>query len=148
MNKTKVIVGLLTILGVVCSPVRVSADTTYPLLIGEWSDLGDCNKTRFIFTQDNHYFWLEKQSGSWQTLYDGAYGIPGAEYMSEVQRSSPEAIGAVVVGEGFNTGGSTLEIHELTQSTFIGEWRVDMNDELSFENPEDALVNFERCPAR
>ncbi|MEL6554620.1 MAG: hypothetical protein AAFQ63_14305 [Cyanobacteria bacterium J06621_11] len=90
---------------------------------------------------------MKNQVGGWQASYDGVYVLTNAEQLSEVQRSSPEAIGAVIVGENFNTGGSTLEVHELSPSTFRGKWNVDLSEGLSFENPEDALVDFVKCPS-
>jgi hypothetical protein len=101
----------------------------FSLLIGEWSEQGKCNTTRYIFTQDERYQFIEKSQGKWKTLFNGIYVT-----------KSPNV---VVIGETQDTGGDSLEISKLTQTTLTGVWIWIIGYEI-----EKISTSWIRCPNR
>lgn len=103
------------------------------LLIGEWSKPGQCNQSRFIYTRNGEYIWMQKKNGRWQTSYKGIY------------LASPQNPNSIIIGDGPNMGGSVVDIRELTRSTLKGEWNANASEGLTFDNPEDAKFSHVRC---
>ncbi|OKH39595.1 hypothetical protein NIES2119_04770 [[Phormidium ambiguum] IAM M-71] len=103
------------------------------LLIGEWSQPGKCNQSRFIYTRNGQYISMEKKKGRWQTLYRGIY------------LTSPQQPDSIIIGDGPNMGGYLVDINELTRNTLKGEWNVNASEGLTFDNPEDAKFSYVRC---
>ena len=101
-------------------------------LTGEWSKSGECNKERYIYTSNKKYIWMQKRGNIWKTIYKGIYvHKPGQK--------------AVIIGDGPNTGGYIVDIYELTQTTYKGEWNAKLSEDLSFENQNDAKFTFVKC---
>jgi hypothetical protein len=98
------------------------------LLVGEWSQSGKCNSERFIYTSNGKYIWRKKQGRRWKNQYEGIYVFKD---------------GIIVVADGLNMGGAQINIFSLTSKSFIGKWVA--TEELTFENPEDAKINYTRC---
>lgn len=103
------------------------------LLIGEWSQPGKCNQSRFIYTRNGQYIWMQKKNGGWQSSYRGIYV------------TSPQQPNSIIIGDGPNMGGSVVDIHELTRSSLKGEWNANASEGLTFDNPEDAKFSYVRC---
>ena len=113
------------------------ADSTFTFnrefLIGEWSKPGECNKTRFIYTADGRYIWLEKNGTIWRNLYNGIYV------------TSPTRLNSLVIAEGPNMGGEIIEIQELTRTTYKGEWKLQLSEDGNAENKQDVAFSYVRC---
>lgn len=103
------------------------------LLVGEWSNPGECQKTRFIYTADGEYLWVEKNGNEWHTVYNGIYII------------KPEIPNAVVIAEGSNMGGDVIDIKELSPTSYKGEWNLEMSEGLNFDHPEDRAFSYVKC---
>lgn len=103
------------------------------LLIGEWSQPGKCDRSRFIYTRNGQYISMEKKNGRWENLYRGIYV------------TSPQQPNSIIIGDGPNMGGYLVDIHELTRNTLKGEWNVNASEGLTFDNPEDAKFSYIRC---
>ncbi|MEO0455442.1 MAG: PPC domain-containing protein [Cyanobacteria bacterium P01_A01_bin.114] len=122
------------------------SDTVDPaLLLGEWSASGECDRTRYAFTPDGDYLWLQNLDGSWETAYKGVYGTLSPAKIDELGITSS---GAIYVADQPNAGGYTIEILALDDRRYEGFWNVQLSEGLSFENPDDAYFSYERCPAR
>jgi hypothetical protein len=107
------------------------AKIDYALLVGEWSKPGQCDRQRFIYKQaGNKYIWAQKKNSKWKNVYQGIY-------VRNPERNS------VIIGDGPNMGGETIDVYELTRSKYRGEWKS--SNELSFDNPEDAKFTYVRC---
>jgi hypothetical protein len=104
----------------------------FSLLMGEWSKPGQCNKERYIYSPNKKYLWMQKKGNIWKTIYKGIY----------VHKPKQKA---VVIGEGPNTGGYTIDIRELSKTTYKGEWNISLSEGLSFDNPNDAKFIFVKC---
>ncbi|MEO1400471.1 MAG: PPC domain-containing protein [Cyanobacteria bacterium J06635_1] len=115
------------------------------LLVGEWSAPGECDRSRYVFTQDGDYLWMRNLDSSWQTAYKGIYGPLSPEKITEFGITSP---GAIYVGDHPNAGSYTIEILALNEQQYDGFWNVQLSEGLSFDNPDDAYFSYERCPAR
>lgn len=115
------------------------------LLVGEWSAPGECDRSRYVFTQAGEYLWMRNLDSRWQTAYKGIYGPLSPEKINEFGITSPSAI---YVGDQPNAGGYTVEILALNDQQYDGFWNVQLSEGLSFENPDDAYFSYERCPAR
>jgi hypothetical protein len=104
----------------------------FSLLIGEWSESGRCGAERFIYTGNSKYIWMQKKGSIWKTSYRGIY-VPKPE------------LNSVVIADGPSMGGYVVNIYELNQTTYRGEWNTEVSDGLSFDNPEDAKFTYVRC---
>lgn len=107
---------------------KASKKINTALLVGEWSQSGKCNLERFIYTSDGKYIWRKKEARTWRNQYKGIYMFQDRK---------------VVVADGPNMGGAEINISSLTSKSFIGEWVA--TEELTFENPEDAKINYVKC---
>lgn len=103
------------------------------LLIGEWSQPGKCNQSRFIYTRNGQYIWMQKKNGRWDTSYRGIYV------------TSPQQPNSIIISDGPNMGGSVVDIRELTRRTLKGEWNANASEGLTFDKPEDAKFSYVRC---
>ena len=74
-----------------------------------------------------------KKGNFWKTAYKGIY-VHKPEWK------------AVVIADSPNRGGHTIDIHELSQTTFKGEWKASLGEVLSFDNPNDAKFTYVKCP--
>lgn len=142
------VVGACLTTGVLLNASPTKAESDYSLLVGEWSEAGQCDVSRTVFTEDGRYQWLESSGGEWNSQFSGVYVLMTGERLASLQSDSPAAIGGVVIAEGPNMGGDVIEIHSLSQSSFSGMWNEAFSPGLSFENPEDANIDLERCPSR
>ncbi|MEM9908405.1 MAG: hypothetical protein AAF921_25615, partial [Cyanobacteria bacterium P01_D01_bin.44] len=115
------------------------------LLVGEWSAPGECDHSRYVFTQAGEYLWMRNLDSSWETAYKGIYTPLSPDKINEFGITSP---GAIYVGDQPNAGGYTVEILALNNQQYDGFWNVQLSEGLSFENPDDAYFSYERCPAR
>ncbi|HEY9625788.1 MAG TPA: hypothetical protein V6C84_00665 [Coleofasciculaceae cyanobacterium] len=136
--------GLVVLSGALI-PTSADANVDYSLLVGEWAGSGLCDSSRYVFTQDERYLWIENKNGRWNTLYEGIYFPLDDRRLNRLSLKSP---GAVIVADGPNMGGSMIEVHTLTQATYSGMWNVALSDGLSFDNPDNAFFAYVRCPAR
>ncbi|MEH2108465.1 hypothetical protein [Nostoc sp.] len=107
---------------------KASKTINSALLIGEWSQAGKCNYERFIYTSNGKYIWRKKEGRRWKNQYQGIYVFKN---------------GILIVADGPNTGGAQINIYSLTRKSFIGTWVA--TEELTFENPEDAKINYTKC---
>ncbi len=115
------------------SSTAASPSVNKSLLVGEWSNSGECEKSRFIYTADGEYMWVEKDGDEWHTVYNGIYLI------------KPEIPNTVVIAEGPNMGGDVIDIKELNRTNYKGEWNLEMSEGLNFDHPEDRIFSYVRC---
>jgi len=73
------------------------------LLVGEWSEAGQCNNSRHVFTSDGRYREIENQQGNWTTSFQGIYRITASD--------------TVAIAENPNAGGIALQVSSLTQTS-------------------------------
>jgi hypothetical protein len=118
----------------------------YGNLIGEWSNLGKCDSTRFVFMSDGKYTWLERDATrEWKRKFEGIF-IP----LDEVKLKENKILknGAIVIAEGKDQGGYLLQIQLMSKTRLKGFWDTERSDGLSFDNPRDALFDYVPCKAR
>jgi hypothetical protein len=133
LSLTKIRLLYLLLTAILTSHSSLPANAIdFSLLIGEWSKPGQCNKERYIYSSNRKYTWAQKKGNIWRTTYKGIYVL------------RPEQK-AVVIGDRLNTGGYTIDINELTQTTYKGEWNISLSEGLSFDNPNDAKFTFIKC---
>lgn len=123
----------LLFFGVTQETLATMTKINQSLLIGEWSQPGKCDRSRFIYTRNGQYISMEKKKGRWQTLYRGIYV------------TSPQQPNSIIIGDAPNMGGYLVDINELTRNTLKGEWNVNASEGLTFDNPEDAKFSYVRC---
>ncbi len=97
------------------------------LIVGEWSEPGKCEQTRYVYTANNRYMLMEKQGMSWKTLYKGIYTFNQ---------------GYIQIAEGSNMGATTLVVKRLTSSTLQAEIPPTAED----NNSKPELINYVKCP--
>lgn len=119
----------------------------YALVIGEWSKVGQCARTRFELTSSGRYLWREWSGSAWELKYDGIYSPVTTENLRQVGLSVP---GALLVADGPATEGVLVEVHKLDRRVFHGKWVTQDEGPLTFtfQNPKDAWFKFIKCPSR
>jgi hypothetical protein len=115
----------------------------YNQMIGEWSERGKCEASRFVFTKDGKYKWLEhKRGGEWIVHYEGVYA-PDITKTKGIKE-----IGAVIIADGPSRGGYLVRFEIISSGRLKGYWDTDASDGLSFDNQKDALFDYVRCGRR
>lgn len=123
---TKGIGGAVVILGV-SSGVAIAQTPDLSQLVGEWSEPGACGHSRYSFTSDGRYLWLENQGNGWNSRFEGIYVVNNAPI-------------SVTIAADYNMGGDTLELDTLSSSVLAGRWVT--------EGSEPFGVRYTRCPDR
>jgi hypothetical protein len=95
------------------------------LLVGEWSEPGQCNSSRQVFTSDGRYRWIENQRGKWTTRFQGVYTIEKGNTVAIAETGKPVENG--------------LQVSSLTQTSLSAKL-VNEGDE-----NERPVVTYTRC---
>jgi hypothetical protein len=94
------------------------------LLVGEWSESGQCKTSRQVFTADGYFRRIENQRGTWITRFQGVYRV--------------KSNNMVAVAENTATSDVTIQISRLTQTSLSGQWRDVGSD-------GRGSINYTRC---
>src|SRR5690606_26740466 len=86
----------------------------YDLLVGSWSEPGQCEVSLRLFTGDGRYVWLERpdEDAEWSLAYAGVY-VP---WSAEEARAAGVR-GAIVIAEGLDMGGFVLVLKSLSEGS-------------------------------
>ena len=111
----------------------------YALLVGTWSEAGQCETTMRLFTGDGRYVWLERPyaDAEWTLAYAGVY-VP---WSAEEARAAG-APGAVVIAEGLDMGGFVFEVNALSEGSLTLTYRGGEDPGEKGGEPE----TWVRCP--
>jgi hypothetical protein len=133
-----------TLVALVCLIfVSKSHAVDYGQLIGEWSEGGKCGVSRYVFSRDGKYQWLErKRGGKWTMQYEGIYKPKALKY-----KGTKEA-GTIVIADGPSQGGNIVRLEIISADRLKGYWDTEASEGLSFDNPKDALFDYVRCGKR
>jgi hypothetical protein len=142
MRKILSLLGALASFGLVLSPLEANALVDYSLLVGEWSEPGACNRTRYIYTLDNRYFLLKKKGGEWTTEYAGIY-IPLLNHQLAFLEEGNT--GAIRILDKPGTAGFIFTVRQLTPTIYKSELYSDSNGESESIGEK---YNWVKCPNR
>jgi hypothetical protein len=113
----------------------------YDLLVGSWSEPGQCEVSLRLLTGDGRYVWLERpyEDAEWSLAYAGVY-VP---WSAEEARAAGVR-GAIVIAEGLDMGGFVFEVNALSETSVRLIYRG--NEETSEKDGEPRT--WVRCPLR
>ena len=68
---------LFTLVNITALPTTVNAQKSHnidlSLIVGEWSEKGKCNFSRYVFTKNGKYQSFFKENGKWKLHFNGNY---------------------------------------------------------------------------
>ena len=110
------------------APKILAQTFDYSLLVGEWSQPGMCDTSRYVYTAEGDYTRLKKEGdGDWQTVYQGVYVV------------KPD--NSVVIAEGTQEGGFAFNTVELTEQNYVSQ-------EVISGGGTQKTFSYEKCPSR
>jgi hypothetical protein len=137
-------VATTTVLALICLVLASKGHCVdYGQMVGEWSKAGKCGVSRFVFSKDGKYTWLErKRRSKWTVQYEGIY-IP-----NDTMSKGTKWQGAVIIADGPSQGGNLVRLEIISTTRLKGFWDAEASEGLSFDNPKDALFDYVRCGKR
>lgn len=124
----KLIIALLTTNLLLTLPEYVLAQNrlNLSLIVGEWSEKGKFNSSRYVFTQDGYYQLVFREKGKWRIFFNGTY-----------KRISSNSL-AITHEQLLDT----FQISSLTAKSLSGKWFISIGDD------EMINVSWQRCSVR
>jgi hypothetical protein len=101
------------------------------LIVGEWSEKGKCNLSRYVFTTNGKYQSFFQENGKLKLLFDGNYARKNTNSVT-ITHTTPDN----------NTFEDLLEISSLNTKTLSGTLYI------AIGNDEKEKILWERCPIR
>ncbi|MBD2443105.1 hypothetical protein H6G25_07810 [Dolichospermum sp. FACHB-1091] len=101
------------------------------LIVGEWSEKGKCNFSRYVFTKKGKYQSFFQENGRWKLFFDGSYARKNTNSVT-ITHTTPDN----------NTFEDLLEISSLNRKTLSGTLYIVIGDD------EKEKVSWQRCPTR
>ena len=96
------------------------------LLVGEWSEKGKCNSSRYVFTKNGRFQTLAKKTGRWKTFFNGTYTRKNSNSLSLTDKQFVD----------------TLVISSLTAKSLSAKWFIAIGED------EMIPVYWQRCSLR
>ena len=111
-------------------------------VIGEWSESGECNTLRRIYTRHGRFGVLRNQNGEWREVFANSRVGGAYHFVDEDFDTLPGAI--ELTSTVLPAGAFIVGVHELTPNVFRAELLID-GDEPSFESTSE-VTTYVRCP--
>ncbi|BAY62176.1 hypothetical protein NIES22_22450 [Calothrix brevissima NIES-22] len=133
----KIVIKLmsLTVLGTIylgTLPEYVLAENRFDfsLIVGEWSEKGKCNSSRYVFMPDGSYQSLvkKKDTGSWNIFFLGKY-----------ERKSSDSLAITHTNSNNESFEDILHISSLNSKVLSGTWAISIGDD------EAISISWQRC---
>jgi hypothetical protein len=103
----------------------------FSLIVGEWSEKGKCNFSRYVFTKDGKYQSFFQENGKFKLFFDGNYTRKNSNSVT-ITHTTPDN----------NTFEDLLKISSLNRKTLSGTLYIVIGDD------EKEKVSWQRCPNR
>ncbi len=101
------------------------------LIVGEWSEKGKCNFSRYVFTKNEKYQSFFKENGKWKLFFNGNYSRKNNNSVT-ITHTTPDN----------NTFEDLLEISSLNSKTLSGILYIAIGDD------KKEKISWRRCPTR
>ncbi|MEM9216447.1 MAG: hypothetical protein AAGD25_19135 [Cyanobacteria bacterium P01_F01_bin.150] len=129
------------------TPNSISLTASHPTLnpddiIGEWSEAGECDRLRRVYTHHGRFGVLRNQDGEWREVFADRRVGGTYRFVDQGLGNLPGTI--ELTDTVFPSGAFTIGIHELTTDTFRLELLAD-GDDPDFE-PTGEVTTYVRCP--
>jgi hypothetical protein len=126
---------LFTLVNITALPTTVNAQKSHnidlSLIVGEWSEKGKCNFSRYVFTKNGKYQSFFKENGKWKLHFNGNYA-----------RKNTNSVTITHTTPNNNTFEDLLEISRLNSKKLSGTLYIVIGDH------EVEKFSWQRCPIR
>ncbi len=126
---------LFALVNIISLPTTVNAQKSQnidlSLIVGEWSEKGKCNFSRYVFTKNGKYQSFFKENAKWKLHFNGNYARKNTNSLT-ITHTTPDN----------NTFTDLFEISKLSQTKLSGTLYIVIGDH------EVEKVSWQKCPTR
>jgi hypothetical protein len=126
---------LFTLVNITALPTTVNAQKSHnidlSLIVGEWSEKGKCNFSRYVFTKNGKYQLFFKEKGKWKLYFNGNYA-----------RKNTDSVTITHTNHDNTNFEDLFEISRLNSKTLSGTLYIAIGEH------ETEKISWERCPIR
>ncbi|HLO89122.1 MAG TPA: hypothetical protein VK203_29515 [Nostocaceae cyanobacterium] len=103
----------------------------FSLIVGEWSEKGKCNSSRYVFTKDGRYQSLFREKGRWNLFFNGNY-----------TRRNYDSLTISHTNDNNESFEDVLQVYNLSSTELSGKWFISIEDDTT------ESFSWQRCTSR